>query len=159
MNVYMSKKRFEMRPRGWAHHTDGGTQRLKVLLVLGVEAYSTTGVHATEGHLPGRATVERLGRWGGERGREGGEHYRQGTRLNLKWPTLIQSKHAYLRHSTDRQSPKTDGAAKERSSDIKSNQPPVGSCLEWHPPRPDSSEGPDTAAARLFGQEIGRRRG
>lgn len=42
------------------HHTDSRTQRFKVLLVLGVKADSTAGIHAVEGHLFGRATVEGL---------------------------------------------------------------------------------------------------
>ena len=42
------------------HHTNSRTQRLKVLLVVGVEADGAAGIHTVEGHLFGRATVEGL---------------------------------------------------------------------------------------------------
>lgn len=42
------------------HLTDSRTQRLKVLLVLGVETDGAARIHAVEGHLFRRATVERL---------------------------------------------------------------------------------------------------
>lgn len=43
------------------HHADSRTQRLKVLLVLGVKADGTAGIHAVEGHLFRRGTVKGLG--------------------------------------------------------------------------------------------------
>lgn len=42
------------------HHTDSRTQRLKILLVLGVKANGTAGIHAIEGHLFRRGTVKGL---------------------------------------------------------------------------------------------------
>lgn len=43
-----------------AYRIDIHTQRLKVLLALGIKSYGTAGVHARESHFPGVFTVKRL---------------------------------------------------------------------------------------------------
>lgn len=51
---------FHPPPPRKTYHSNGRTKRLKVLLVLCVKADGAAGVHAAEGHLFRRTTVERL---------------------------------------------------------------------------------------------------